>query len=409
MSDFFQNGAITTLHRLQNNRLDELESELLAFAKERPMALVLPSLYSELQGPALANIIEEIKKIPYLNQIVIGLDRANQDEFKHALEFFGRLPQAHKILWNDGPNLQEIDRLLASEGLAPIEPGKGRNVWYCYGYVLASRQSEAVALHDCDILTYNRELAARLFYPVANPSFNYEFCKGYYYRVANNKLNGRVCRLLVTPLIRALKQVIGNMDYLNYLDSFRYALSGEFATRVDSLKEIRIPSDWGLEIGVLSEIYRNHSSNHICQVEIADAYDHKHQELSEEDASRGLSRMSTDIAKAIYRKLATQGVIFNKETFRTLKATYYRTALDAIETYYNDACINGLKLDRHQEEKTVELFTRNIMRAGDSFLDNPMETPFMPSWNRVISAVPDIMQRLYDAVELDNEALMNQG
>ncbi|HBA67075.1 MAG: glycosyl transferase [Gammaproteobacteria bacterium HGW-Gammaproteobacteria-10] len=402
MSDFFQNGAITTLHRLQHNRLAEMENELLAFSKERPMALVLPSLYSELQGPALNNIIEQIREIPYLNQIVIGLDRADRSEFNHAREFFSKLPQPHKILWNDGPNLQAIDRLLAEEGLAPIEPGKGRNVWYCYGYVLASRQAEAVALHDCDILTYNRELPARLFYPVANPSFNYEFCKGYYYRVADNKLNGRVCRLLVTPLIRALKQVIGNMDYLNYLDSFRYALSGEFATRVDSLKEIRIPSDWGLEIGVLSEIYRNHSSNHICQVEIADAYDHKHQELSEEDASRGLSRMSTDIAKAIYRKLATQGVIFNKETFRTLKATYYRTALDAIEAYYNDACINGLKLDRHQEEKTVELFTRNIMRAGDSFLDNPMETPFMPSWNRVISAVPDIMQRLDEAVEKDN-------
>ncbi|CCE22799.1 glycosyltransferase family protein [Methylotuvimicrobium alcaliphilum] len=402
MSDFFQNGAITTLHRLQHNRLTEMENELLAFSKERPMALVLPSLYSELQGPALNNIIEQIREIPYLSQIVIGLDRADRSEFNHAREFFSKLPQPHKILWNDGPNLQAIDRLLAEEGLAPIEPGKGRNVWYCYGYVLASRQAEAVALHDCDILTYNRELPARLFYPVANPSFNYEFCKGYYYRVADNKLNGRVCRLLVTPLIRALKQVIGNMDYLNYLDSFRYALSGEFATRVDSLKEIRIPSDWGLEIGVLSEIYRNHSSNHICQVEIADAYDHKHQELSEEDASLGLSRMSTDIAKAIYRKLATQGVIFNKETFRTLKATYYRTALDAIEAYYNDACINGLKLDRHQEEKTVELFTRNIMRAGDSFLDNPMETPFMPSWNRVISAVPDIMQRLDEAVEKDN-------
>ncbi|MGR9043665.1 MAG: glycosyl transferase [Gammaproteobacteria bacterium] len=402
MSDFFQNGAITTLHRLQPNRLDSMENELLAFSKERPMALVLPSLYSELQGPALANIVDEISEVPYINEIIIGLDRADRNEFEHARKFFSKLSQPHKILWNDGPSLQAIDQLLAKEGLAPEEPGKGRNVWYCYGYALASRQSEAIALHDCDILTYNRELLARLFYPVANPSFNYEFCKGYYYRVADNKLNGRVCRLLVTPLIRALKQVVGEMHYLNYLDSFRYALSGEFATRIDSLKEIRIPSDWGLEIGVLSEIYRNHSSNHICQVEIADAYDHKHQDLSAEDASAGLSRMSTDIAKAIYRKLATQGVIFSKECFRSLKATYYRTALDTIEAYYNDACINGLKLDRHQEEKTVELFTQNIMRAGDMFLDNPMETPFMPSWNRVTSAIPDIMQQLYDAVEQDN-------
>ncbi len=402
MSDFFQNGSISTLHRLTRNRLQDMEAELLSFSKERPMALVLPSLYSELEGPALKNIITEISKAPYLNEIVVGLDRATEEQFQYSKEFFSALSQPHKILWNDGPRLQALDKKLAAEGLAPKELGKGRNVWYCYGYVIASNTAEAVALHDCDILTYDRELLARLFYPVANPAFNYQFCKGYYYRVADGKLNGRVCRLLVTPLIRALKQVVGESDYLNYLDSFRYALSGEFATRVDSIKEIRIPSDWGLEIGVLSEIYRNQSQNHICQVEIADAYDHKHQDLSAEDATTGLSRMSTDIAKAMYRKLATQGVVFNKELFRTLKATYYRNALDAIEFFYNDACINGLKLDRHKEEKTVELFTKNIMRAGEKFLDNPMETPFMPSWNRVISAVPDVMERLRDAVEEDN-------
>ncbi len=402
MSDFFQNGAITTLHRLSENRLTAMERELTAFSKQRPMALVLPSLYSELQGPALSNIIKEIAMVPYLNEIVIGLDRADRDQFQHARQFFGNLPQTHKILWNDGPRLQALDKRLADEGLAPKELGKGRNVWYCYGYVLASNQSEAVALHDCDILTYSRDLLARLFYPVANPAFHYEFCKGYYYRVAGGKINGRVCRLLVTPLIRALKKVVGDSEYLNYLDSFRYALSGEFATRFDSIKEMRIPSDWGLEIGMLSEVYRNHSLNHICQVEIADSYDHKHQQLSPDDANAGLSKMSTDIAKAIFRKLATQGVIFNKETFRTIKATYYRIALDTIEAYYSDACINGLKLDRHLEEQTVELFTQNVMRAGDMFLDNPMETPFMPSWTRVISAIPDVLERLYAAVEEDN-------
>ncbi len=36
------------------------------------------------------------------------------------------------------------------------------------------------------------------------------------------------------------------------------------------------------------------------------------------------------------------------------------------------------------------MFARNIMDAGQAFLDNPMETPFIPSWNRVQSALPDI-------------------
>ncbi|MDK2779338.1 MAG: glycosyl transferase [Pseudomonadota bacterium] len=402
MSDFYQNGIITTLHNLTDRPLEDLEKELMSFSRIRPMSLVLPSLYSELTGPALNNIIDDVARVPYLNEIVIGLDRASEAEYAHAREFFSRLPQHHRILWNDGPRLRKIDALLEQEGLAPKEMGKGRNVWYCYGYVLASGRAEAVALHDCDIVTYNRGMLARLIYPVANPAFNYEFAKGYYSRIADGKLNGRVSRLLVTPLIRALKKVYGSLDYLEYLDSFRYPLSGEFSMRADVLNDIRIPSDWGLEIGVLSEMKRNYSTNRLCQVDIADVYDHKHQPLSEDDVSRGLSKMSTDICKAIFRKLATQGEVFTTETFRSIKATYFRIALDFIETYYNDARMNGLTLDRHAEEKAVELFAENIMGAGEHFLANPMETPFIPSWNRVISAIPDILDRLYEAVEEDN-------
>ena len=402
MADFYQNGIITTLHNLTDRPVEELEKELMSFSRVRPMSLVLPSLYSELSGPALENIISDVAKVPYLNEIVIGLDRADESEYQHAREFFDRMPQHHRILWNDGPRLRKIDELLKKEGLAPKEMGKGRNVWYCYGYVLASGRAEAVALHDCDIVTYDRGLLARLIYPVANPAFNYEFAKGYYSRIADGKLNGRVSRLLVTPLIRALKKVYGSLDYLEYLDSFRYPLSGEFSMRADVLNDIRIPSDWGLEIGVLSEMKRNYSTNRLCQVDITDVYDHKHQPLSEEDATRGLSKMSTDICKAIFRKLATQGEVFTTETFRSIKATYFRIALDFIETYFNDARMNGLTVDRHSEEKAVELFAENIMNAGEHFLANPMETPFIPSWNRVTSAMPDILDRLYEAVEEDN-------
>ncbi|ASP39482.1 glycosyl transferase [Bacterioplanes sanyensis] len=402
MADFYQNGIITNLHNLVDRSTEELERELSSFSRLRPMSLVLPSLYSELQGPALSNIIDQVAEVPYLNEIVIGLDRSDEAQYRHAREFFARLPQHHRILWNDGPRLRQLDALLQQEGLAPKEMGKGRNVWYCYGYVLASGRAEAVALHDCDIVTYDRSLLARLIYPVANPSFNYEFAKGYYARIAGQQMNGRVSRLLVTPLLRALKKTYGALDFLEYLDSFRYPLSGEFSMRADVLNDIRIPSDWGLEIGVLSEMKRNYSTNRLCQVDIADCYDHKHQPLSADDHARGLSKMSTDICKAIFRKLATQGEVFTTEAFRTIKATYFRIALDFIETYYNDARMNGLTLDRHSEEKAVELFAENIMRAGEHFLANPMETPFIPSWNRVISAVPDILDKLYQAVEADN-------
>ncbi|MFK4015499.1 glycosyltransferase family protein [Cobetia marina] len=403
MSDFYQNGIITNFHNLTDRPVEDLEADLMRFSRKRPMSLILPSLYSELEGPALKHIVDELAQVPYLSEIVIGLDRADRDQFEHAKEFFSHLPQHHRILWNDGPRLRALDDELTEHGLAPMEAGKGRNVWYCSGYVQSSGIAEAVALHDCDIVTYDRGLLARLIYPVAHPQFNYEFCKGYYSRIAQGKLNGRVARLMVTPLIRALKKVYGPLPYLDYLDSYRYPLSGEFSMRTDVLADIRIPSDWGLEIGVLSEVHRNYSTKRLCQVDIADAYDHKHQPLSEEDALGGLNRMSLDIAKAMYRKLATLGVEIHGETFRTIKATYYRIALDLIETYYNDAVMNGLTVDRHSEEAAVELFAANIMDAGSAFLDNPRDKPFIPSWNRVQSAVPDLLERMHEAVELDNQ------
>lgn len=403
MGDFQQNGVITTLHNLSKRPLAELESELSHFNQQRPLGLLLPCLYSELEGPAMQPIVEQLVKVPYLSEIVIGLDRASEAEYRAALKFFSQLPQNFKVLWNDGPRLKSVHSQLLDEGLTIGDPGKGRNVWFCMGYMLASGRTSSVALHDCDIVTYHRELLARLIYPVANPGFNYTFCKGYYSRIAEGKINGRVSRLLVTPLLRALTKIFGPKEYLEYLDSFRYPLAGEFSLRTDSMSDIRIPSDWGLEIGVLSEMKRNYSTNRICQADIADTYDHKHQRLSADDDSGGLSKMSIDISKAVFRKLATNGVVFNSETFRSIKATYFRVALDLIETYNNDAVMNGLKLDIHAEEQAVELFAGNILKAGMHFLDNPMEQPFIPSWNRVFSALPDIKPEFIRAVEQDME------
>lgn len=407
MADFYQNGIVTTMHNLSQRSNEDLEKELLAFSAIRPMGLILPSLYSELEGKALPAIIEHLSKTKYLSEIVIGLDRADEAQYRHALKFFSKLPQQHSVLWNDGPRLQALDAKLQKLGIAPKELGKGRNVWYCMGYTLATGRSESVALHDCDILTYDRKMLARLLYPVANPQFNYEFCKGFYARVAGGKINGRVSRLLVTPLVKALKKTVGNLEYLDFIDSFLYPLAGEFSFRRDVLSDLRIPSDWGLEIGVLSEMHRNYASNKICQVDIATSYDHKHQELSPESNEAGLSKMSVDITKAFFRKLATQGEVFSVEKIRSLKAAYYRIALDYVEMYHNDSVMNGLMLDVHSEEKAVEMFSENIMTAGQHFLDKPMETPFIPSWNRVISAMPDVLDQLKEAVELDQIEFTN--
>ena len=276
-------------------------------------------------------------------------------------------------------------------------------MWYCFGFIQSLPHIEAVALHDCDIITYDRALLARLLYPVANPRFSYQFCKGFYARVADGKLNGRVSRLLVSPLVRAMKRVFNNHPFLDYLDSFRYPLAGEFAMRVDVVKTLRIPSDWGLEIGILTEIYRNHSTKRVCQVEVADNYDHKHQELSPDDNRKGLSRMSTDISISLFRIMATLGAVFETGTVRTVKATYLRIALDLIESYSNDAAINGLKFDSDAEERAVETFATNVLKAGKTFLESGEDLPYVPSWNRVLSVYPTAPNDLATLIAQDTK------
>ena len=213
MSDFSQNGIISTLHDFGTKSTKQIEKELLSFSKERKMELILPCLYSELNGDALPKIVSEIAKTNYLHHIIIGLDQANEKQARKAWTFFEKLETPFTILWNDGPNLKKLDKELQEKALAPNEKGKGRNVWYCIGMSIARNSARSVALHDCDIKTYDRRMLAKLFYPVVNPLFNFEFCKGFYPRVADNKMNGRVARLLVFPLLNALEKTIGKSEY----------------------------------------------------------------------------------------------------------------------------------------------------------------------------------------------------
>ena len=272
----------------------------------------------------------------------------------------------------------------------------------CFGFILADEKAKAIALHDCDILTYSRELLARLCFPVVNPGLAYEYAKGYYARITD-RFHGRVTRLFVSPLVRTLLKMVGYHPYLAFLDSFRYPLAGEFSLSVDLARNVRIPSDWGLEIGFLGEVFRNCATRRICEVEICDVYDHKHQALSPDDPTTGLSRMSLDITKSLLRTLASEGVVISDAFIRSLRVSYLRTAQDTIKKYADDAALNGLVFDRHEEGTAVETFAKVIDQAVKEFLQDPLGTSLISNWSRVTAAFPDFLDRLKAAVDEDNK------
>ena len=171
---------------------------------------------------------------------------------------------------------------------------------------------------------------------------------------------------------------------------------------VDIARVNRIPGDWGLEVGVLAEVYRNCSVRRVCQIDIADNYEHKHQALSPDDASKGLLKMCIDISKSIFRTLASEGIVFSDGLFKTLIATYVRTAQDMLKRYEDDASVNGLVFDRHEESLAVETFTEGIRTASEIIMKDPLGVPLIPSWDRVTSALPGILDMIRSAVEEDN-------
>ncbi len=400
MADFYQTGLVATLHRLNPNGLERLESELERFSSETPIGLVLPALYAEFETPAMRRIADELARVRYLRRIVVALGRADQSQYERVVRFFEDFPQPVTILWIDSPRIQELFRLLEAQGLSAGSDGKGRSCWLAYGFLLAAGDCGVIALHDCDIVNYDRRLVARLCYPVANPNLGFEFCKGYYARVTD-RMHGRVTRLFVTPLIRAMEGMAPGAPFLKFLDSFRYPLAGEFAMKANLARVNRIPGDWGLEVGVLAEVFRNCAVSRVCQVDLADNYEHKHQSLSAEDPARGLRRMTVDVAKSLFRTMAGEGLVFTKDHFRSLQVRYVRLAEDTIDRYYADALLNGLQFDRHAEELAVATFARSLRQAAEEYLEDPLGPPQIPNWNRVISAIPDFFRYLREAVEAD--------
>jgi glucosyl-3-phosphoglycerate synthase len=398
MADFHQLGNISSLTRLGSRPLVELEDAISRHTRRNRAALLIPCLVTEMDRPALARICDEVAQAPYLDTVLISLDRADEDGYRRALEYFRRVNRRTVVLWNDGPAVQALVSKLEQNDLQLGERGKGRACWMAFGYLLAQGNVEYIALHDGDVVDYDRAMLARLLYPVVDPILNFDFCKGYYARFTD-RLNGRVCRLFVGPLLQSLKALLGAHPYIEFLMSFRYPLAGEFALSADLARQVRVPFDWGLEIGVLSEVFRHRSPRRICQSDLADRYDHKHQALSPDDPATGLNRMAGDIGKHLLRTLAAADVVLSEGALKSLLASYQRRAEDAVNSYYALAKMNGLTFPRHEEERAVATFAKALAAATEQFGQDPLGAPLIPNWARVLSAVPDAGDLLLESVE----------
>jgi glucosyl-3-phosphoglycerate synthase len=398
MSDFHQFGTVTALPRLVPRTVEDLEGAIRKFTARTPVSLVIPMIPVEMDRPALRRILEELSRVDYLDSIVISLNKARREDYRRAVSYFQSYPGRCVIVWNESPAVQQFLFQIRGAGLDVGSAGKGRACWMAIGYLLAEDRADYIAFQDADVVNFRREMLARLVLPAVDPLVDFDFVKGYYARVSD-RLHGRVTRLLLTPMLAAFTRLIGEDPYIRYLASFRYALAGEFTIQKELARRMRLPSDWGLEIVTLFEVLRHRSTNRVCQVEIAEGYDHKHQDLSPDDPAAGLHRMAKDVVKHLLRTLAAAGVVLSDGLLRSLIADYQREAEDAVADSYAVASINGLVFDRHDEERNVQTFTTALKASIEEFLSDPLGPPLVPNWARVWAGVPDAGARLVAAVK----------
>lgn len=390
--DFYQNGP-TTLHDLQPERRGHARSIVARNATRRPAALLLPMLYSEMERPALLGIRQGLQRADFLHEVIVALTAKDEAEVEAVRRFFRGTPVPVNVLWCEGPEVTETLARLADRGFDLRHcSGKGFAVWLGLG--AASADNYAMVVHDADIEHYDPKVIHRLLLPLLVPEMDFFFAKGYYARLTAERMFGRVTRLFLWPFLDALQVGLPTPSpLLRYLRSFRYPLSGEMAFTADLARNLRIPTDWGLELGILGEVYRNVSPKRVCQVDLG-LYSHKHKEVGL-DRGEGLQRMSLDIATTVFRLLAAnEGVRVTPDFLTTLRVAYRREAQDLVRRYHMDSLANGLMYDRHAEEVVVETLEPLIEEAGRQFARAP-SADLIGEWLRAISADPEAPARLH--------------
>jgi glucosyl-3-phosphoglycerate synthase len=343
-----------------------------------------------MDGPAWPTIIAELQGVSFLDEVVLALGQATFDDLRRARTALGRLPMKSAVVWPESDNLLPVfNSARSSLDIGP--PGKGRDVWIALGYILGRGNVHAVGLTDADVVTYTKELPMRLLAPLLHTDLSYDFCKGYYARVSGSHMAGRVTRLLVVPLVSIL--VKDNFTpALRTIGAMRYVLAGEFAVTTDLAARIPIPRDWGLEVGILSAVAKALSFDRICQADLCDNYEHKHQELHPQDTTRGLNRMAVEVTAALLREV--------DQTPEDLTSAYREQALSMIPKYRTDALANGLEYDEEKEKEAVETFVRAVEKAR-GLKEDELPEP-LPAWKEVEEIVPGLMDAIVAAVEKDN-------
>jgi glucosyl-3-phosphoglycerate synthase len=406
MADFHQPRFLPTVHHLgRHSLLGAHATDLLltrAHSAGISTTLILPALAQELDTTAFPRMLRLLSAAPLVGRLIVVLGHATPDQQSAAARLLRQVRVPVSLVRLDDPTVPAITKSLARHGIDVQPHGKGHACWVGMCTALAGSGSDVIAMHDCDIETYTPVLLKRLLSPLVMPARPYDFAKGYYPRVTT-RMYGRVTRLLVAPLLRALQTMDLPTKLPAFLADCRYPLAGEVAFSRALATDLPIHGGWGLEIGTLAEVYRRQGRFRACQVDIADDYDHRHRTIGGPvtDAT-GLTTMVEQILMTLMDALRRDGVAVDARMLRYVLIHHRHEVQRLLEAYEADAAVNGLAYDHTLEATTAEQFAAAFERCIANGLC--AGAPVHPSWKDVQAAAPHAAERfaeLAEASELD--------
>jgi glycosyltransferase involved in cell wall biosynthesis len=259
------------------NEFEDLKN-LMALKEQRgsTISLALPALNEE---KTVGRVIQTIKKVlmedvPFLDEIVL-MDSNSTDRTREIARDLGVPVYIHQHLLPD---------------LKP-RSGKGEALWKS----LLVTKGDIVAWIDTDIVNIH----PRFVYGIIGPLLlnrKIQFVKGFYRRPlrVGNKVQagggGRVTELTARPLL--------NLFYPE-LSGVVQPLSGEYAGRREALEKAAFFSGYGVEMGLLIDVFEHFGLSSIAQVDLQERI-HHNQELE------ALGKMSFEIIQTVLRKLETR-------------------------------------------------------------------------------------------------------
>ncbi len=187
-----------------------------------------------------------------------------------------------------GATVVHVDEIVPQVG---SRTGKGEAMWKA----LAVMSGDIGIYLDADVQEFTADFVVGLLGPLLTDE-TIVFVKAFYDRpwatgTSRSSGGGRVTELVARPLI---------LDRTPLLSGFVQPLAGECAFRVEALRSVPFVSDYGVDIGLMIDVLRDHGLDAMAQVDLGLRL-HRHQDLA------ALSAMTQHVRAAFDLRVAPDG------------------------------------------------------------------------------------------------------